>query len=184
MKIQNGTRYDGRDLRGLFCACARWVGVDAPSVVRVEYYRAPRDSFAQGYGRTLKVARPARFEENAIDQLGGLAGGGPVLPPTALAKVCSIIEWMVVGEADWYTAPPAWAEGRRVRIKREPKKPAKLTGVAYQEAEIEKLKARVSVWREKRREAECAVAKAKTAIKKLEQGVRDRRGRIRRLQKG
>ncbi len=177
MKLQNETRYDGRDLRGLFCACARWAGVNAPNVVRVEYYRALRDSFAQGFGRTLKVARPTRFAQNAVDRLGGLAGGGPVLPPTALAKVCSIIEWMVVGEADWHTEPPAWAKGRRVRIKREPKKPGKLTGVPYQEAEIARAEVRLAGWEKKQR-------RAASAIKKLEREVRERRGRICRLQKG
>jgi hypothetical protein len=178
MKLQNETRYDSRDLRGLFCVCARWHGVGAAFTAKVEYYSPRSGRIASGRGRTLRVVRPERFEQNAVDQLGGLAGGGPVLPPTALAKVCSIVEWMVVGRQDWggwYSVPPSWANGRRVRIKPGPKKSAKLTGVAYQEAEIAKAETRLASWESKQK-------RAANAVKKLKREIRDRRGRIRRLQ--
>jgi len=183
VKIQNETRYDGRDIRGLFCACASYSGVSMAGgplrnlTLSVVYY-APRQHSVTAHGNTLKIIRTERLAVDAIDQLGGLASGGAAIPQPVLIDLCSLVSWYVQGTKEkcrWYKTVPKWAEGRRVRIKPLPSEPEKLTGVAYQKAEITKAEAKLAAWEKKRKRAE-------SAVKKLKREIRERRGRIKRLQ--
>lgn len=181
MKVKNETRYDGRDIRGLFCACARWCKADISKLtVKVVYY-APRENLVTARGRTLKIIRPERLALGAVDQLGGIAGGGAAVPRQVFLDLCSLVEWYVWDGgkrafSGWHKKVPGWAEGRRVRIKPLLQKPEKLTGVSYQEAEIAKAEIRIAAWEKKRHRAE-------GAAKKLKREIRERRGRIKRIQK-
>lgn len=189
MKLTNETRYDGRDIRGLLLACARYYEHTLSGTVRVEYYKPRKNHrrFASASGRTIRLAHPDRFEHDAVTQLAGIEGNGLPIPERALLGLCWIIEWIVTGEGNWPSSEPSerpsWARGRRVRIKPAPKKPAKPTGAVYQEDKIAKAEARLTVWRTRLAEDEGRVRRAATAIKKLKRELRERRGRIKRLQK-
>ena len=180
MKIKNETRYDGRDLRGLFCACAHYYQTDISGLVVTVVYYAPRENLATARGRQLKIIRPERLELGAVAQLAAIAGGGAV-PQDLFLAICSLVNWYVWDGgkrtfSGWYTKVPKWAEGRCVRVKPLPGKPERLTGVAYQEAEIEKAEAKLAEWGRKHKRAEAA-------IKKIKREIRERHGRVKRLQK-
>ena len=174
LTIKNGTCYDGRDIRGLFLACARWAGVTFNRTITV-VISPMRNQMAQARGNTLKLVRPGRLHSNAVDALASVSADAPEMPREAFLDLCSVVAWYMQGSpTKWYKDVPEWAVGRRVRFKRPPEKEERPVGLDYHEAKLVAEQAKLDEWEEK-------LAHAERFANRWRKKVRTRKATIRRM---
>ena len=137
MKLVNKTGYNGRDLRGLLLACARFFDTPIGDGTVEHCNQRSGQPFASGQrfvsARADTVHRinyvflmqPALDVVERMDVVGKLAAvndGVAALPASEFLQLCSVVEWVVIGSHECHTATPSWAEGRSVRFKVPPPK--------------------------------------------------------------
>jgi len=176
VKLKNETRYNGRDIRGLLLACARERGITLGNRTITVVHAPLRRQAAAGVRNTLKLMRPERLHDNAIDALAGVSADEPTMPPGAFLDVCSIIAWFVYGSQTWFDELPDWAVGRSVRFKRQEPKQERPTGIEYHQKKLAAEQAKLAEW-------EAKLEHAERFAQRWRKKVNSRRATIRRLKR-
>lgn len=177
MRLTNESRWDSKDVRSLLLACAREEGASLRGkLVKVKTFRGRTKAAVGGAssrGFTLKIGVSEKFGDDVVSALAK-AGDYPrgTLTEKQLASVCAAIEWGIkfsclgsnVRSPDWET-PRAWAAGRVLRPKIEPKKD-RLVGNDLQKMRIAKAQKKVTFWCRRLKLAQTKIKKYTREIKR------------------
>jgi hypothetical protein len=183
VRLKNKSRYNGRDISGLFRTAAITLGEEhrvSRLTVEVVLYH-PRKHYADadlGEPTRLKLLDPEKLWKNPVDALAARTAERDV-PPAALANICQMVQWIVTKGRQggvYGGSLPRWAKGRRIRVAPPKDKPERLKGLDYHRDKLKHEQEKLEEW-------EAELEHAERFVKKYRKMVRSREGTIRRLKK-